>query len=374
MQIKKLDAVHVQVPLDSPYVFSRGEMTAFESAIVRIVTDDGIVGYGESAPLFRSPVADAAKVTNILNDVVADNMVGRNPFDIEMIVEHVLQLGAGNVDVVAGVDLALWDIMGKVLGQPVYRLIGGFCQDPIAVDFTLSAMAPEDMAAAAAKVHQEGFQGVVVKITGKQLDEDVERVRLVRKTLPSNCTVRTDFNGGYARDEAIEFIKRISDMDIELVEQPVPAGDIEGLKACRGHGLPINIDESLKTLEDAIQMVSEKACDLMNIKIANVGGLLLAKRMAAIAAAAKLPVVVGGRTSLELSRCASRHFAASTPGTMGRKHEGPGPASQALSDDVVAQRTTRQMAAEGKGHVWVEQSPGLGVEVVWDKVMKYAVN
>ena len=154
----------------------------------------------------------------------------------------------------------------------------------------------------------------------------------------------------------------------------MPAGDNEGLKACRGHGLPISVDESLKTLEDAIVLVSEKACDMMNIKVANVGGLLQAKRMAAIAAAAKLPVVVGGRTSLELLRCASRHFAASTPGTMGRKHEGPGPASQALSGDVVAQRTTKQMAAGEKGHVWVEQSPGLGVEVIWDKVMNYAVS
>lgn len=374
MRIAKMEAVHVRVPLDSPYVYSRGKMTAFESAIVRISTDGGIVGYGESAPLFRSPVADAAAVTKILNETIAVDLIGRDPFDIEMLVDHVLRLGEGNVDVVAGVDLALWDIVGKALEQPVYRLMGGLCQDPIAVDYTLSAMAPEDMAAAAAKVHQEGFQGVVVKITGKQLDEDVQRVRRVRETLPATCTVRTDLNGGYGKDDAIEFIKKIADMDIELVEQPVPPGDVEALKACRGHGLPINIDESLKTPQDAIQMVSAKACDMMNIKIANVGGLLLAKRMAAIAAAAGLPVVVGGRTSLELSRCASRHFAASTPGAMGRKHEGPGPASQALSDDVVARRTTRQMAAGEKGHVWVEQSPGLGVEVVWDKVMKYAVH
>jgi len=339
-----------------------------------MTTDDGIVGYGESAPLFRSPSADAGSISKILNEQVAESLFDCDPFNIEMIVAHVLELAEGNVDVVAGVDLALWDIMGKALGQPVYRLIGGLCQDPIAVDFTLSAMAPDEMAENALSVHQEGFQGVVVKITGKTLAEDVERVQRVRETLPAFCTVRVDCNGAYSQDEAIEFLKKISEMDIELVEQPVPAGDIDGLKACRGLGVPINVDESLKTLADAILLVSQKACDMMNIKIANVGGLLLAKRMAAIAAAAGLPVVVGGRTSLELSRCASRHFAAATPGTMDRKHEGPGPASQALSDDVVARRTTRQMAAEAKGHVLVEQSPGLGVEVIWDKVRHYAVS
>jgi L-alanine-DL-glutamate epimerase-like enolase superfamily enzyme len=127
-------------------------------------------------------------------------------------------------------------------------------------------------------------------------------------------------------------------------------------------------------LRDALTLVSEKACDIMNVKVPNVGGLLLAKRVAAIAAAAELPVVVGGRTALEVSRCASRHFAASTCAAKGRKHEGPGPASQALSDDVVARRTTREMAGRAGGNVKVEQSPGLGIEVLWDKVQHYAVS
>ena len=82
---------------------------------------------------------------------------------------------------------------------------------------------------------------------------------------------------------------------------------------------------------------------------------------------------MGGRTTLEISRAASRHFAASTPGAVGRKHEGPGPASQALADDVVARRTTRKMVAEHEGHVRVETGPGLGVEVLWEKVERYAV-
>jgi muconate cycloisomerase len=182
-----------------------------------------------------------------------------------------------------------------------------------------------------------------------------------------------DCNGCYSRDEAVGFLKDISEMDIEFVEQPVAAEDVDGLKACREVGIPIAVDESLKTLQNALLLISNRACDLMNIKVANVGGLVLAKRMAAIASAAGLHVVVGGRTSLELLRCASRHFAASTPGTLGRKHEGPGPASQALSDDVVAERTTPQAAAQAGGHVRVERSPGLGVDVVWEKVERYAV-
>jgi muconate cycloisomerase len=373
MRIKTIDAVHVSVPLDSPYAFHRGAMTAFESVIVRMVTDDGTVGYGESAPLFKSACTPTA-ITRTIIERISPALVGRSPFDVETAVEQTLELAEGNVDVVAGVDLALWDLMGKSLGQPAYRFLGGLCQDPIPVDYTLSAGTPDEMMEAALRVQEEGYRGVVVKATGESLEEDVKRVGSVRRALLPESTVRVDCNGCYAPDEAIRFLKAIADIDIELVEQPVAAGDVDGLRACREVGIPIAVDESLKTQQDALMLISRGACDIMNIKVANVGGLLFAKRMAAIASAAGLRVVVGGRTSLELLRCASRHFAASTPGTVGRKHEGPGPASQALSDDVVARRTTIQTAAQAGGHVSVERSPGLGVEVVWEKVERYAVS
>jgi L-alanine-DL-glutamate epimerase-like enolase superfamily enzyme len=373
MKIKKIQAVHVRVPLEVPYVYGRGAMTGFESAIVRILTNDGVVGYGESAPLLRSPSGGPDLIAKLINGPVADDLIGRDPFDVETIVERVLHLAKGNVDVVAGIDLALWDILGKSLGQPVYKLIGGLCQDPIPVDYTISAAEPETMTDKARKICGSGFRGVVVKVTGESPEKDVSRVRSVRKALPSDCTVRVDCNGVFSREQALQFLKAIAQWDIELVEQPLAGNDIDGLKQCREIGIPISLDESLITLGDALNFVCNKACDILNIKIPRVGGLFLAKRMAAIAAGAGLPVIVGGRTALELSRCASRHFAASTAGTMGRKHEGPGPASQALRDDVVLRRTTLEMAEQAGGHVSVERTPGLGIEVVWEKVERYSV-
>ena len=123
MLIKEIEAVHVRVPLDAPYVYARGTMTAFETVIVRLLTDNGIVGYGESAPLFRSPTGDAHSVARVINGPVAQNLMGCDPFDVEVIVDRVLDISQENLDVVAGVDLALWDTMGKSLDQPVYRLL-----------------------------------------------------------------------------------------------------------------------------------------------------------------------------------------------------------------------------------------------------------
>jgi muconate cycloisomerase len=145
------------------------------------------------------------------------------------------------------------------------------------------------------------------------------------------------------------------------------------MRLCRQVGVPLSADESLNTAADALALVREQACDVLNIKIPKVGGLLLAKRIAAIGAATGLGIVVGGRTTLELSRYASRHFAASTPAAAGRAHEGPGPASQSLRDDVVSQRTTQAIVKDTGGYVRVDQGAGLGANVAWEKVQQYAV-
>jgi muconate cycloisomerase len=373
MRIERIEAVRVRIPLHHPYVYARGAQTAFDNIVVRVETDDGIIGYGESAPHFGLPSQYIDDVVRSIEGKVGQSLLGIDPFDVEVLVARALEVGEGNPDCVSGIDMAVWDIMGKHLGQPIFRLIGGLCQDPIAVDYTLSAGTPDEMADVAAEVHQQGFQGVVVKVTGESIDLGIEQSRRVRSVLPPDCTVRVDCNEGFKRDEALQFLKGIADLDIELVEQPVPRRDFEGLRRCRQFGIPVCVDESLITLDDALALVREDACDIMNIKVPRVGGLLLAKRMAAIGESAGMGIVVGGRTSTEISRAASRHFAASTLGARGRKHEGPGPASQALSDDVVSWRTTKPATGKAGGYVEVEKGPGLGVQVLWNKVEHYSV-
>ena len=291
MRIKHIEGVHVRVPLGAPYRNARGQMDAFDSVIVRIETDDGLVGYGESVPFNfsatdpRAHLGDARVQARLINGPIASALAGTDPLDIEALVTRAAELAGPNVDAIAGVDLALWDLMGKSLGQPAYRLLGGVCQDAIPVDFTIGARSPADTAAFALEVHRDGFQGVVVKVPCRSTAEDVERVRAVRSALPAHCTVRVDCNTGHTREGAIDFIRRIAEFDIEFVEQPVAAADLDGLRLCRSVGVPISADESLNTLRDAIDLVKRDACDVMNIKVPKVGGLLFSKRVAAVAAA-----------------------------------------------------------------------------------------
>jgi len=369
--LREVVAVHVRIPLATPYVFARGAMTAFDSVIVRMRTDDGLEGFGESAPLF--PYGDAAAFARAINGPVAARLIGQEPYDVQRLVGAALAATNHDLDIVAGIDLALWDVLGKHYGEPAYNLLGGLCQDRVQVDYTLSTATPEEMAAYAKRVSSEGFAGVVVKVLGKSLDDDVRRVKAVRAALPGDHTVRVDCNASMTRDVALAFLRAIADLDIEFVEQPLPADDLEGAARCREIGIPISLDESLVTMEDALRILRAGAADVMNIKVPKAGGLLLAKQQAAIAAAAGLPVIVGGRTTLDLSRYASRHFAASTWPTTNRKHEGPGPASQSLVDDVATQRTTRAWVTRDGGAIKMDRQPGFGAEVDWAKVERYAV-
>jgi L-alanine-DL-glutamate epimerase-like enolase superfamily enzyme len=370
MRIANVRAVPVSVPLTRPYHLSRGIMHAFPSVIVRLTTEDGLQGFGESVPL--SVVGEVGPIADMLVGVVAEILVGRDPTDIEALGGEILAAVGGDLDVLGGVDLALWDILGKSVSLPVFRLMGGACNDPILVDYTLGAEDPAAMAARAQAMVDEGYTGVVVKVTG-EVDMDIERTAAVRAKLGPQATIRVDCKAGYGLEDALRFLEGVKRLELEFVEQPVAADDLAGLRRCREVGVPISVDESLNSPAEALELVQERACDVFNIKVPKVGGLTFSKKIAAIAEGAGIPVVVGGRTTLELSRYASRHFAASTPATRGRAHEGPGPASQALADDIVAVRTTRDGLKAHNGCVPVETGPGLGADLLWDMVEAFAL-
>lgn len=373
MRIKDIKGFHVRIPLDSPYIFARGIMKSFENVLVKITTESGLIGYGESAPLPLGKSDNAAALNSIINGKLAEAFKGYNIYDIEYIILHAFEITDGNADAIAGIDLALWDLLGKTLKQPVYRLIGGLCQEAISVDYTISASEPSSMAEKAKQICIDGFKGVIVKVVGDSVPVDIKRVRAVRDAIPENCRVSIDCNSCYDREEALQFLKGIKDIKIEYVEQPVVGEDFEGMKICRNVGIPIAADESLVTRMDALNLIKEKACDIMNIKIPKSGGLLISKHIAAISFAAGIPVICGGRTTLDISRYASRHFAASTYGCRNLSHVGAGPASQTLVDDIVKDRTTVEKVKAGEGKLKIEQTPGLGFSINWDNVEKYLV-
>ena len=371
MKISSITTSLVRIALSSPYVISRGMLEAFTNVVVEITTDEGISGFGEAVPV--SLLGDPVRFKAVIDERLAPALIGRDPADIEAIVDLCLSRCDGVIAAVAGIDLALWDLLGKALKVPVSTLLGGQCQSNILVDYTMSVDSPVAMAQRAREVSAAGFRGVVVKTDCKSIDVDVERVRLVRAALPQGSSMRVDCNGGYARESAFAFIDRIAGMGVEFVEQPVAAADLEGLRQCRGRGIAIAADESLSTPQDALRLVAAEACDVLNVKVPKAGGLLQSKLVAAIAAAANLPLVVGGGLTFGISRFASQHLAASSNQACGHCHEGPGPASQSLTDDVTTQRVTRQNVTQNAGYVIASPRAGLGFEIDRACLARYTI-
>lgn len=372
MPMKIVNALvrRVTIPLRRPYVISRGALNAFTNVVVTLRSQDGIEGFGEAVPV--SIVGDPAKFERIVRDALAPRVIGRDAADIEAVVADLLPHCGGETATLAAIDLALWDIAGKAAGHSVGTLLDlGPVGRKVKIDFTLGAESPDAMAERARAMTTQGYCGVVVKITCRDLDEDLDRIRAVKVAIPASAGLRVDCNGGYTRDDARRFLKAIDGWGIEFVEQPVAAADLDGMALCRGYGTAIAADESLNTPQDAERLIAARACDVLNVKVTKAGGLCQARRVARFAEDAGLPLVVGGGLTFGISRFASQHLASTASAAQGLCHQGPGPASQGLSDDITVPFLTPETLARSHGGLIPPSRPGLGFEMNHDHLRRF---
>jgi L-alanine-DL-glutamate epimerase-like enolase superfamily enzyme len=274
----------------------------------------------------------------------------------------------------SGIDLALWDLMGKAVGKPTYKLLGGAVETKILCTYTLSIDSPEKMAEEAFFRKSQEYKTLVVKI-GWDPGDDLERLRLVREAVGDEVNLRLDANEAYWPDQAIGLIRKMEPFRPEFVEEPVKRWDLDGMaKVARSVGTPISSDESNTSLESVMKIIQARAAGIINIKISKNGGLYRSKKIAALAEGAGIPCIVGGANTFEVGRQACRHFAVSTAqAQVGMGSEGCAPASQSKLDDVTKSVMTYEDVTRGKGFVGVSPGPGLGVELDEEKIQKYSV-
>ncbi|WP_137285908.1 mandelate racemase/muconate lactonizing enzyme family protein [Halorussus salinisoli] len=370
MNIKSIDARAIRVPLDESYHESEAGIDSFNH-VIATVSAEGYTGVGE-ADFLSLAQNSAPAVASMMNRTVADELVGMDAFDIEGIVDRIVDetelvlSPESTAGAMSCVDLALWDLQGKALDLPAYKLLGGKVTDAVEVSYTLSASTPDEMADSANEMIDYGYRTLVVKAGRDGLDVDRERMRQVRNTVGDDIEIRVDVNGGYAdAEEAIAAIEMFEEYDVEYVEQPIERGDVDGMRKIRESvDVPVVADESLVTLEDAYRLAESDSFDIFNIKPTKCGGLHRSCKIAAVAESAGIPCLVGGHPQQEIARQASRHFAASRSAVnCGFANEGPGPASQSLVGHVTENVVTYDDVAELDGHVGVPDDPGLGVEL-----------
>ena len=374
MKIIKIKTEIINIPVKIPYTCSNAVLKGFSNVLVWVWTDEGIVGIGESSFIPGGGVYEETpeSVKPMIDKYLAPAIIGEDPFDLELIHLKMDAVIPRNLIAKSGIDLSLWDIMGKSLNIPVYKLLGGMYDSKIIATYTIGIDTPEKVAEQAVFRKKQGYLSLVLNI-GRDAENDIERLKQVREAVGPNIKIRLDANEAYNPDQAIKIIKQMEKYNPQSVEQPVKRWDLDGMaKVAQAIDTPISSDESNTSLDSVRNIIEKKAADILNLKISKNGGLYRCKKIAALAEAAGIPIIVGGANTYEIGRQASRHFSVSTAQVqIGFGTEGCAPASQSKIDDVTKKVVTYEDVLEMKGYVVVSSGAGLGVEIDEDKINKY---
>jgi muconate cycloisomerase len=370
MKIRKIDTIAVRVPLNpARAIRSSLKHTGCNTFLfVKVHTDEGIVGLGEVScdPVWSGE--DYLTAAHYIEASFAPLLEGEDPTLVERLTAKMRGAIQGNPFTRAGVEMALWDILGKRAGLPLYRLLGGPVRDFVPTKFSVSGAEPEQAAAIASWAVSVGFRAMKVKV-GIDPDADVARVRAVREAVGPGVRLGVDANGGWSPRVAIQTIRRLSAYDIFFAEQPVPALDVAWLADVRRQvQVPIMADESVFTLQDAMSVVRANAADVISLYVGKGGGIGPARKAAAVAEAAGLVASVGSNLELGVASAAMIHLAMATPGIGAEEFPCDIIGPLYYDDDLLAE----PLRIRG-GEARPPERPGLGVELDEDKVKHYRV-
>ncbi|MEO7650636.1 MAG: enolase C-terminal domain-like protein [Bryobacteraceae bacterium] len=362
MRIRSIETIPIRVPLHQGRAIrgSAGAHTVSPFLLVKVHTDEGLIGLGEVSCTPRWSGEDQVTAAHLIHAYFEPLWAGEDPRNVDAL-SRKLRLGAaGNFFTKAALEMALWDILGKVAGLPVYRLLGGAVRDHIPTKFSVSGVEPEQAAEIAGWAWEQGFRAMKVKVgTG----EDVKRVEAVRNAVPLIPGV--DANGGWDVPTALDRVARMG--EIAFVEQPVPPGDIARMAAVkRAVRVPVVADESLYTPQDALALLSGQAADVFSIYVGKSGGIGNARQIAAIAEAAGIPCAIGSNLELGVGSAAMLHLAAATAAVTW-------PCDILTpffyEDDILA------VPLDIRGGVaFVPDGPGLGVSLDAEKIERFRVD
>ncbi len=279
MSIAEVRTHEISAPLHTPFVTALRRTRTVDSLIVTVVDSDGRTGLGEAPQIWQVTGASIAGARACVEQVLGPLLTGRDADDLVRNCRDVRAAVAGNEAAKAAVDVALHDLVARRLGVPLVRLLGGTSLR-VATDVTLSAGSAGALATAAAARVAEGFTALKVKVgrrgDGESADADVARVRAVREAAGPDVRIRLDANQGWTAREAVRVIRGLADADlgVELVEQPVPRYDIDGLAWVTDRvEIPILADEAVFGIRDLVAVIRRRAADMVNVKLAKCGGL-----------------------------------------------------------------------------------------------------
>lgn len=359
LRIDRVTTTLLDVPLRRPHRFARLEMTTQPVLLVSIGTAGGAVGHGEGVvpggPWWGGESVETMQV--VIERYIAPVLCGRSVDEIGAIQRDIGDVAAANLYAKAAVEIALHDAWARALGVPLHTLLGGAVRRSIPVTWALGTdPAPVVVEEALAKLDAGTHHSFKLKMGAQEPADDVARVCTIAEKLADAAGVRVDLNARWDRLTALRHLPRLVAAGVELVEQPVPADQVEALAEInRTLPIPVMADESLRTPADALRLANLSAADVFSIKTTKSGGLRASAAIAAVASAAGIPGHAGTSIETSLGTAASLHLACAAPAmTWGSELFGP----LLLEADLVA-----EPLRYAGGELHLPDGPGLGIEL-----------
>jgi len=353
MKIKNLQTWQVKMRLAEPYKIAYETIDSTTNVFLRLETDKGVIGYGSAAPDLEITRETPESVTRFAAETIMPLARGRDPLRIAFLLEKFRPYLKTNPSAIAMFDMALYDILGKVAGLPVYKILGGF-RDRMKTSITIGILPVDETVNRAADFVNRGFRALKIK-GGLDVDIDIERVIKVRERVGKNIELRFDANQGYTVEQSLRLVKETKQAKLELLEQPTPKGQPDLLRGVTdGVPIPVMADESLMNLRDAFRLARRYLVDTINIKLMKVGGISEAVQINGVAKAANLEAMVGCMDESALSIAAGLHFALAKPNVIYADLDG----HLDLLDDPAAGAVLLK-----NGTLFTTEKPGLGFDL-----------
>lgn len=353
MTIKQITLFPKTFRLRNPYTIAYDSIAAAPNLLVRIETSSGLIGWGNAAPDAQVTGETIAMTEASLTTEIIPALLGHKALALSANHQLLQQQVASAPAACAAIDMALYDLLGKSVNLPLYKLLG-WARPKILISVTVGITTVEESVRQAREFIKAGFRVLKIK-TGVNWEEDVERIQTIRADVGAAIALRIDANQGYTAEQAVEFSRRAESCQIEFIEQPTPAKNITALQAVRAASkIPIMADESARTSNDVFTLATWGAVDMVNLKLMKTGGITNTMQAIAVAAAGKLPVMLGCNDESRISLAAAVHLACALNGVQYADLDG--------AFDIVDEVAASGFELED-GYLIPSNRPGLGVEV-----------
>ena len=362
IKITGIEVYPLLAKFKKPFSFSGIKRESSNNIIIKITTSEGITGIGEALPIPGMSGETAVSICTVIRDYFTPILVGKNPLDYAVITHQLEKVIGGNIVAKAGINVALYDLAGKILNVPVYTLLGGKHRDYVDINGSVGIGSAKEMIEIAEEQMEESGARYLKLYCGREdMDQDVKKLKEVIKGIGDRARVFLDVNQQWSTKTAINAIRRLEEERILYVEQPTPKWDLEGMRLVKESvTTPIAADEAVFSIQDISQLALNRAVDIITVYAMKPGGILRGHEATVLANAMGMDCFMGSYIELGVGTAATAHLAAAIPNL---KYPCYMYGQFKYQEDVL---TESLQVADGK--IKVPDGPGLGVEIDEEKL------